>query len=90
MQLDDCLLIHAVILPEYGASDIEQEIEQMFLANSYIQEFYRRLRDGSLNKGFNEEFADVLMQCSIEPYEWLENSQTNARYLLVQGIPYEL
>ncbi len=90
MQLDDCLLISALIFPEYSASDIENEIKQMFLINSYIEAFYRHLKEGSLNKGFNEEFADVLAQSSLEPYEWLENSQKNVGYILVQGIPYEL
>ncbi len=90
MQLDDCLLTHAVIVPEMNASDIEAEIKKMFLANHYVQLFYKKLKEGTIDRGFNEEFADALCECEIEPYSWLENSQENAKYLLLNGVYYEL
>ncbi len=89
-QLDDALLTSAVILPDFTQSDIEREIQSMFLANSYIQKFYNHLRAGTLTTGFTEELGDVLAEVGIEPYQWVENTEMNVKYLTDNHILFDV
>jgi hypothetical protein len=90
MHLDDLLLTEAVNLPDMSLSDLEKEIEKMFLRNKAIQEFYNHLKAGTLTKGFVEEFADTLAEGEVEPYAWLDNTQSNVGLLLSSGTDYEI
>lgn len=89
--LEDFFFIEVVHNGEYNAKDLEKEIEQMFVANKKIQEFYDHLKDGSLNPGYVDEFCDTLFEVGgVEPYEWLDNTAENVRYLLESGTAYEI
>jgi hypothetical protein len=89
--LEDLLLIEVVNNGEYNRDDLEREIEQMFIANKKIQEFYDYLKEGSLNPGYVDEFCDLLFEIGgVEPYEWLNNTTENVRYLLDSGIAYKI
>lgn len=91
VHLEDFFLIEVTNDGEYNASDLEKEIEQMFIANKKIQEFYDHLKDGNLKPGYVNEFCDLLFEVGgVEPYEWLENTTENVRHLLDSRVAYEI
>ncbi len=90
VHLENLLLTEAENLPGMSLSDLEQEIEAMFIRNQKIQEFYKHLREGTLTPGFSEEFGDCLAQFEVEPYEWLDATQENIKLLLSSNVDYEI
>lgn len=91
VELDDLLLIEVVHNGEYNSADLEKEIEQMFIANKKIQEFYNLLKGGNLPPGYVNEFCDLLFEVGgVDPYEWLDATTENVRFLLNSGVEYTI
>jgi hypothetical protein len=86
----DTLMTEAVNYPDMNVADLEEEIEFMFARNRAIAQFYDSLKEGTLSKGFIDEFCDVLNQHWIDPYAWLDNTQKNVGLILEQNLAYEL
>ncbi len=89
--LEDFFFIEVVSNSEYNTNDLEKEIEQMFIVNKRIQEFYDHLKEGSLNSGYVDEFCDLLFEVGgVDPYKWLDNTTENVKHLLNSGIAYTI